>query len=143
MTLQEFIRLRHRFQWGGSGTYDADGRFLNDCHTVCASWALQLTGIDPAAQFRGTYSDADGARAIVDDAGGSVPLIAAQILPLGFKRVQNPQSGDIGVVVAPSGFTDDFARVGAIRFGPTWACLGTAGMVAKPLQMIACWRFSA
>ncbi|UIK04915.1 DUF6950 family protein [Neorhizobium galegae] len=146
MDIHEFIRLPHRFMWGGDGKphpADPHGRNYNDCTTICATWVEILTGIDPAADLRGTYRTAEAAHAIIEDAGGHVAFMEARLLPLGFKRVQNPMDGDIGCVSAPAGVEGNFAVVGAIRFGPLWLSLGPAGLVGKHLPTIAAWRLAA
>ena len=46
-----------------------------DCHIFAADIALTYTDVDYAKPFRGTYSDARGAQAIVDQHGGSVAFV--------------------------------------------------------------------
>jgi hypothetical protein len=145
MDIHEFVHLPHRFMWGGDGRAhpaDPQGRVYNDCTTICASWVEVLTGVDPAADLRGTYRTAEGAHAIITAAGGHVAFMQARLAPLGFKRVHHPIDGDVGCVRAPSGMEGGFSEVGAVRFGPLWASLGPMGIVAKPLEMIAAWRLS-
>ncbi|KQR27247.1 hypothetical protein ASF91_19730 [Rhizobium sp. Leaf155] len=132
MTLLEFLALPHRFRWGGMGG--------DDCTTFCARWIESLTGIDPAAPFRGTYRDAEGAARILSAAGGPVPFAARMIEPLGFIRVQHPSDGDLAVVTAPAGISGEITQICAIRFGPLWAALGPAGVLAKRLDHVAAWR---
>lgn len=145
MDIKEFVNLPHRFWWGGDGRphrIDPEGRYYNDCTTFCATWVEMVTGIDPAADLRRTYHDAEGAHAIIDAAGGHVAFMAGRLEPLGFKRVQNPADGDVGCVIAPVGLEGGFAQVGAVRFGPNWVTLGPAGVVGKRLETVAAWRYS-
>lgn len=134
MTLQEFVALPHRFRWGGMGG--------DDCTTFCATWIQESIGIDPAASYRGTYASAAGANDILTRAGGLVAFAAKTLEPTGFKRIQHPQDGDVGVVQAPTGIGDGLVEVCAIKFGPLWLVLGPAGVVAKKLNHVAAWRFT-
>lgn len=135
MTLHEFLRLPHRFRWGGKGG--------DDCIMFLGSWIDCLTGTDPTADVRGTYRDEQGALALLNRAGGPVPLIAAGIEPLGWERTNTPLSGDVGVVLAPSGLDGRIKEIGAIRFGPLWAMLAPDGVRAKPLEFVAAWHLPA
>lgn len=64
---------------------------------------------------------------------------AAALEPLGFVRTDDPQDGDVGIVLAPSGM-DGGKEVCAIRFGPLWALLAPSGVIAKKLDHVAAWR---
>lgn len=134
MTLHEFLALPHRFRWGGMGG--------DDCTTFCATWLQESIGIDPAADYRGTYASAEGARAILDNAGGAVAFATKALEPLGFHRIQHPEDGDVGVVKAPIGAGQGISEICAIKFGPLWVVLGPSGVVAKKLNHIAAWRFT-
>ncbi|OAP43737.1 DUF6950 family protein [Sinorhizobium americanum] len=132
MTLHEFLALPHRFRWGGAGG--------DDCTTFCARWVEENVGVDPAEAFRGSYSTADEAQRIIEAHGGVVALFAGQVEPLGLIRVQQPETGDIGVIRAQSAIVDGKVLVGAIRFGPLWAVLTPGRVVAKAAQHVAAWR---
>ena len=132
MTLREFLAEPHYFSWGGMGG--------DDCTTFCASWIFESIGIDPAEALRGTYSDAAGAYALLNAAGGLVPFMAGHMEPLGYVRTNDPQDGAIGVIRAPVGFGGDVKEIGAIKFGPLWAALGPAGVRAKKAEFIAAWE---
>jgi hypothetical protein len=140
MTLHDFLQLDHRFRWGGSGRPILHGVIENDCTTFCATWVENLTGTDPAAELRGTYRTAEGAQAIVDASGGLVRFMAAKLEPLGFRRIQQPDTGDIGVIKTLAGMEGEIKEIGAIRFGPLWATLGPSGVAAKKVEFIAAWR---
>lgn len=131
MTLRDFLSLDHRFRWGG-----IDG---DDCMTFGATWALEVIGVDPARDLRGTYRTRIEAEAIVAAHGGAVSFMGGKLLTVGAKRVQRPQDGDIGVIVtaADDGSTK---QIGAIRFGPLWATLSPARVVAKQADFLAAWR---
>lgn len=129
MTLHDFLRLPHRFAWGGVGG--------DDCTTFCARWIECLTGADPAANFRGAYSTQEEAEAILAAAGG---LVAFADRHLGLVRTDDPQPGDVGVIVAPSALDGEFKHIAAIRFGPLWATLSPAGVRARKADFVAAWR---
>ncbi|WFU88994.1 hypothetical protein QA644_08115 [Rhizobium sp. CC1099] len=132
MTLHEYLRLPHRFRWGG--------RAGEDCIMFCASWVAEQTGTDPASEVRGTYRDEPGALQVLSSAGGIKALFASGLEPLGYERTRKPVSGDVGIVLAPSGIDGKIKEIGAIRFGPLWALLAPDGVRAKPLQFVAAWH---
>lgn len=141
MTLHEFLAQNHRFGWGGQGVAhhsDPEGRIYNDCYSFPASWVLDQTGIDIASEYRGTYHCKEGADQIVSNAGGAVKLAGRQLALVSAKRVQEPRPGDVGVIVAPTG-TSEETLIGAICFGPVWAFLTPGRVVAKQAECIASW----
>lgn len=131
MTLQEFLGLPHQFRWGGVAG--------DDCTTFCGTWLLESVGVDPAEACRGTYSTAEGAHDILARAGGLVAFAAAALEPLGFARTDDPQDGDVSVVLAPSGM-DGVTEICVVRFGPLWALPAPSGVIAKKLDHVAAWR---
>ncbi|MBX4870573.1 hypothetical protein HJA85_27000 [Rhizobium bangladeshense] len=138
MDIHHFLALPHRFRWGGVGG--------DDCMTFPASWALRCVGIDPAEDLRGTYRTRDEAHAIVESYGGELAFMDGHLLKIGAKRVQHPETGDIGLIRAMTGETaaDRIeAKIGAIRFGPLWVCIHPAGIRATPAEHIAAWRLPA
>ncbi|RWC28805.1 hypothetical protein [Mesorhizobium sp.] len=135
MTLEEYIRLPHRWQWG-----------LCDCTLFAADWVVAMTGKDPGADLRGTYFDAEGAEAILQAAGGAERLVGAQLGAIGFQRVQGPRDGDIALVRAMTGFDAGGVAVKdipAIRFGPLWALMSARGPMVKSLEWTGvAWRIA-
>jgi hypothetical protein len=111
----------------------------DDCLMFCASWVEHVTGVDPVEHFRGTYGTAEEAEAIVARHGGMTGLVDAVLTPIGLCRTDEPQTGDIGVVIAQVGAAGEMREVGAIRFGPLWACLSPTGVVGKRMQHVAAW----
>lgn len=61
-------RWRRPFTWG-----------VQDCAMTAADCALAATGIDPAARYRGTYSDAMGAMRILNAVGGLAGLASTHL----------------------------------------------------------------
>lgn len=138
MNIHEFLALPHRFRWGGVGG--------DDCMTFAASWAGHAIGIDPAADLRGTYRTRAEAHSIVDAHGGALRFMDRHLVGIGCKRVQQPETGDIGLVRMMTGDEDGGAieaEVGAVRFGPMWASISPGGVVARRAEMVACWRLPA
>ena len=138
MDIHHFLALPHQFRWGGVGG--------DDCFTFPASWVQRLTGIDPAEEFRGTYRTREEAHQIIDVFGGPLALAEHQLAAVSAKRVQNPETGDVGLIKAMTGETigDQIETlIGAVRFGPLWACIHPAGIRATPAEFIAAWRLPA
>ncbi|WP_080849968.1 DUF6950 family protein [Agrobacterium tumefaciens] len=136
MNIHEFLALPHRFRWGGMGG--------DDCFTFPASWCLERIGLDPAAEFRGTYSSRKEAHILISSYGGEVSFADRQMSVIGARRVQHPQDGDVGIVRMLAGESSSdmhIALVGAIRFGPIWASISPAGVRATKADVVAAWRF--
>lgn len=131
MDIKEFLALPHHFRWGGIGG--------GDCMTFCATWAKEVTGIDLAANLRGTYRTKPEAHAVMDAAGGPLAFMDGRLAFIGAERVDEPHDGDIGLI---NTLTADGskAEIGAIRFGPLWACIHPAGVRATHSDFIAAWR---
>jgi hypothetical protein len=90
--LSEFIADlgKLRWQWG-----------TTDCLMILADWIKARRGFDPAAKYRGTYSDEAGSRAILIQAGGLTRLVANTLREHGVKTTSTPLPGDIAVVRLP------------------------------------------
>lgn len=89
----------------------------NDCILFAAGCVEAMTGVDLAAEYRGTYDGPEGAARIIARAGaGSLGEFLALYLPE--TPVSLVQRGDIVIADAPSG---DFAAVcqGATCVGPS------------------------
>jgi len=142
MDLESFIRAPRRWQWGGTPvTVDGMPMPGEDCTTFVGSWAQEVTGIDPAADLRGTYSSAEEAAAVIAREGGIVGIGDTRLGRLGWYRVDIPADGDIGIVVAVSGVDLTCKEIPAIRFGPLWALMGPRGAMVKKLDWSGvAWR---
>lgn len=115
-------RLSKRFAWGE-----------HDCVLFAADCIEACTGVDPAAEMRGTYSDAAGAARLVKNRGGMAAIAAAhcgsEVLPA------LAQTGDIGLVF------NDGRECLAVCGGSTWHAPSAAGVVALPMQQaLRAWR---
>lgn len=146
MRVLDFIRLPRLWQWSGTVvSFVVNGKPTpfpgEDCTTYPASWVQVVSGVDPAANLRGTYSTADEANAIVARAGGVVDLVSQRIEPLGWQRIDDPQDGDIGIVEAVSGVDGLLKQIPAIRFGPLWSVMALRGSMTKKLDWTGvAWR---
>lgn len=112
---------------------------LNDCMMMPANWLWSLTGIDPAAEWRGRYSDRDGAARIIARAGGLQSLMSAAALSAGAVPVPADQAppGAVGLVVS---ITDDGpAPVGAVRTPTGWAVIAADGLAVSFFPVLAAW----
>lgn len=116
------------FSWG-----DADC-----CLTVCDG-LLAITGIDPAASFRGNYKTKRGAYAALKRfAGGGLSETVEKITAdLGWPEVPRltARRGDVGLV------DTEFGEALAICTGPKWAVQGEHGLVFLSIKSgLRAWR---
>lgn len=141
MTLSDYLdnATRRRWHWG-----------IVDCTLFCGDWALALSGRDPGAGIRETYSTEEEALAIVERAGGMVDFVGNRLEAIGWERlhfVELPQEGDIGVVRAPVVPLGQTAMVPGIfgdeSWGNRWITRGIHGLTAGRFPHRAVWRFPA
>lgn len=120
---------REAFCWG-----------QRDCLMGVLDYGHELTGVDVGARWRGSYSSFDEGRVLFTAAGfvrlGAV--ISASLELVGFKRVQQPQRGDVVAVRI------DGDEVGGLYLGDFVAMrLGTAGVMETrivPSRLAGVWR---
>lgn len=140
MDIRDYVRMPTRFAWGG-----VDGE---DCTTWCATYARLLTGLDPAQGFRGSYGDRQGALVLIARHGNLLGLVGPILSDHGWKRVQQPESGDMAIIHAVTGAIDGqpvYGNIAALRFGPLWSVMseaGPSGVAERKARLIACWRWS-
>jgi len=65
-----------------------------DCILSVADHILRVTGIDPAAPWRGTYDDEEGARRILAAHGGALGLFDYGMTWAGFDRTSDRRKGN-------------------------------------------------
>lgn len=112
MQLDDYLDAASRRPWIYGGGFD--GWQGHDCTLFLANWAATFGRGDPGI-YRGTYSTKEEAVAIIERAGGLVPLIMSALVNVGWRpRRDAPQDGDIGVVVFEG------IEIGAIRRGRRW-----------------------
>jgi hypothetical protein len=95
--LAAFIEARRSrpFVWGA-----------HDCCLFAADWVAMATGKDPAADLRGTYATALGAKRITDDAGGLAKLVESALVAHGFAPVTATLAMRGDLIVRDSGDGD-------------------------------------
>lgn len=74
-----------------------------DCGVFMADWVAIVSGKDPIADVRGTYSSEEEFDAILARENGFVRSCADRLRRVGFVRTRQPAAGDIAVVMAPYG----------------------------------------
>jgi hypothetical protein len=88
-----------------------------DCGIFIADWVKILTGIDPIADVRGTYSSEEEFDRILDREGGFLKSCSKRIRRVGFVRTMTAEVGYPAVVMAPfrfNGLEVDRRPTGAI-----------------------------
>jgi hypothetical protein len=97
LLLAAFIEERREvpFTWGKA-----------DCCLFAADWVRLATDLDPAADLRGKYNSAGGARHMLKQHGGLAAIVARALLPLGFREVALSLAGRGDVIVRDSGDGD-------------------------------------
>lgn len=105
-----------------------------DCAMTLANWVREQSGADPAATLRGTYSSEAGWQEIVAGEGSLLALVERLALGARMHEVNEPQAGDIGVILAPIG-----GEAGGIFGGSRWVLKSARGLVAARRTAIAAW----
>jgi len=109
----------------------------NDCAMWVADWVLKVTGVDPAADLRGTYTNEVGAARQIIRWGGYVSMWRVHMATAGFNTTTFPQEGDVGVVLDAADQT-----ISAIRFDGKWAAKTTNGIIVEDFRMLVAWSLS-
>lgn len=116
-------RLRARFRWG-----------RHDCVSFACEAAMELTGQDPWAAFRGTYADEAGAERILAEYGPGLEALCEGLLGrFGCGSVTPPllaQRGDLALV--PSG---NQLTLGVVLGAEGVAAPGLRGLAFVPLGL--------
>jgi hypothetical protein len=115
-------RRSRPFAWGSQ-----------DCALVAADGVIAVTGFDPAADLRGTYSTAAAATRVIEAHGGLAALAAARMGEEVSPR--HAIAGDVGLLINAG------RECLAIFGGAMWHAPGEAGLCAFPTnQVMRCWR---
>lgn len=101
---------------------------VQDCTMWVADWCLERWGMDPAARYRGCYSDEAGAAAIL--AGGMLAVISPEIP---FVPKQSAAEGDIGVIEIVG------RQTAAISTGAHWMFRTPRGIGMAVRPALAIW----
>lgn len=110
---------------------------VTDCCTFAADWVFACTGIDPAAELRGTY-DKDTAKRLIAEKGSLYNLVAPH-MDRHFSRTEEPTDGDVGLVWAPVSY-EAYGQLSAIKLGQYWVAKAMRGVYAGPFDTVAAWR---
>lgn len=112
----------------------------HDCMLFAADWAHALSGTDPAADYRGTYSSAHGAKAILAREGGLGALMRKCLAPLGWEYDTGvTDGGEIVIVHAPT--ATGLHLVAGVHAGSQRIALVTErGLVIAPAQIWMAYR---
>lgn len=130
MTLGEYLKSAGERRWKWSE---------HDCCTFAADWAIQCGHVDPMIRWRGSYSTADEAQALIEEAEGLANLWALAFS--GYPEPDEPRAGDVGVccVMGEDGLTAN----GGIFTGERWAFLAPRGVHFTPIEsrhVVKVWR---
>lgn len=127
---------RQPFVWGRS-----------DCWLFMADWVALAHGVDPGDGFRGTYSSAHQALALIKRHGGHRAFAGDLLIRAGLIETIVAQEGDVALVRAPvwRGDRVRMVPVGAIRTRLGWAIrpelpASIVEVPANTLPLIAAWR---
>lgn len=129
MTLAEYLKASVGRAW-------TPGVF--DCCFFPGEWALSWGRGDPMATWRGRYQTDRGGLRFIKRAGGLVELWERGLWSIGVDRVDEPQAGDVGVVLAINGAMRP-EPVGGIWTGTKWAFAAKRGLAFSPASPIAVW----
>ncbi len=112
---------RETFRWGET-----------DCILSACNHVLAMTGIDPAAPWRGTYHDEAGARAIYDAHGGVLGLFRHGMALAGFAVSDR---GLMRPVVCRFGNHE----LAGVDLGRTVAFMAPRGLVELRAEVLEAW----
>ncbi len=113
---------KKRFGWG-----------VHDCLLFAADALVVQGKPDAAAPYRGAYNSAAEAQAVIDEAGGFVPLFESACDAAGIGRVETPMAGTVAVV---NPFCNPDQAVGAMWSGRDWWFVGMRGVNALPADRV-------
>jgi len=119
------------FRWGES-----------DCVMVVADYVRAVTGRDPAADLRLTYSSAGECQRVTGFFTNPLGCIAPRLEACGLRRVSEAQKGDVGIVLQMVAGRAPQPH-GAICLGQgNWLVKSQEAVAALvPLKVVAAWRF--
>lgn len=109
-----------------------------DCVTMPADWVSLITGKDPAADLRMTYSSAGECQRVTRFFTDPLGVVAPRMQACGLAETIDPQRGDVGVVMLHG-----MSRAhGAICLdGNIWGLKGPGGMAAQmPSEVLRAWK---
>lgn len=126
LELRDFIASRRRipFDWA-----------RNNCGFFCADWILRITGVDPAAPWRGSINNQADADAVIENHGGMRGLAES----LMGKAIQPLQARPGDIVLAP--IAEGTSEGLGICVGPYAAFVGDETLTRINMRDALCaWR---
>jgi len=100
------------WQWG-----------VNDCCSILDRW-LVLRGVQsPKGHFGWHYQSEHEAQAIIKAQGGLIPMLRKGLGGVGLIRIQNPNVGDVGLVIAGG------VGCAAVKTGKLWQSRSESGRI--------------
>jgi hypothetical protein len=135
MTLTEYLDHAASVPWGWGSTMD--------CIIFPSDWVKVARGLDPAERYRGRYSTADEAQALIRAEGGYVPMVRYEMDRLGLEETFSPKDGDVGVIMVDvQHYQHELpvcGAIGAIRCGGLWVARAAFGLRAGSFTHLAAW----
>lgn len=125
MTKEEAINQTRKLwrasslQWG-----------VSDCMISCADYAMLITGLDPAAAWRGCYDSRAAAGKIIDAAGGVARLMGLGLATIGATATADPMRGDLVCVALGSD------EIGGLCLGDVVAFRRPDGVIELPRRLL-------
>jgi hypothetical protein len=124
------IWMTRKFKWGE-----------HDCMLSIANYLWDVTGKDPAEEYRGMYDDRLSCARLTRFHKDPVGLFRRCVENIGLVETDNAKAGDVGVIdiLQPSGPV----TIGAIYLGKNWAAQAESGLVISPVFKVhAAWSVS-
>jgi hypothetical protein len=109
----------------------------DDCCFFVADFVRARTGIDPAADLRGSYSTERQALRLIRRWGDFMTMWKVHMALAGFNETRAPVAGDVGVVRDRAGQV-----VSAIRVPGAWAAKASRGVVIEDFPMLCAWSLA-
>jgi|13_taG_2_1085334.scaffolds.fasta_scaffold09850_4 hypothetical protein len=119
-----------KFKWGE-----------HDCMLSIANYLLDVTGKDPAEEYRGMYDDRLSCARLTGFHKDPIGLFRRCVEAIGLVETIVPTGGDVGVidVMQPNGLV----TIGALYLGKNWAVQAENGLLICPaIKVHAAWSVS-
>jgi hypothetical protein len=112
-----------------------------DCCVFAGDWVRERTGRDPFEPYRGAYKTARAAQRLIEDGGGLLNLVDAEMKRCGFAETDTPEDGDIAVIAIGSAHPTAVANASVvIRCGTWWVGRTLEGIGGFDAPVLKAWR---
>jgi hypothetical protein len=105
---------------------------VSDCIMATCDHVLHRTGIDPAAPWRGSYSDEEGARAIYEAHGGVLALFDYGMALAGFERGDRAHGRPVVADIMGK-------QIAGVDLGKRCAFITERGCIELPAKVLRSW----